>query len=434
MPSQIAAARPVRNVICASGGGLKCAPNSFIAALARGTPASGPRCPPFVNTSASPSPAEQFQQTYGRAPAVVARAPGRIEFIGNHTDYNGGAVLGAAINRYVWVAAAPNPAGRLRLFSANSASVLELPADPATRITGSDSWANYPLGVWRSLRDFQLPRPAGFDLLVVSDLPAGAGLSSSAALELAVALALLGLAGGPAIAPAQLAALGRHAENKYVGVPCGILDQGTSAFGRAGHLVHIDCRGPDFSLVPLPQTAHLWIFNTREKHALIDGLYATRHRECLEAAQLLGVGLLADLTPAQFEPLAGKLPPVLARRARHIIEEHARVHATVAALQSGDLAAAGRLLTASHRSSQHLFENSTPALDRLVDLLEPHPAVLGARLTGGGFGGAVMALTRDNFSEAEARGIARAYATGQHRAPEILHLQSADGAKVLWRG
>ena len=186
--------------------------------------------------------------------------------------------------------------------------------------------------------------------------------------------------------------------------------------------------------MPLPAGTHLWIFNTREKHALIDGLYATRHLECLAAAQTLGVALLADLTPAQLAPLERKLAPEIARRAKHIVEEHARVQDTVEALRHGDLATVGRLLTASHRSSQHLFENSTPALDRLVDLLEPHPAVLGARLTGGGFGGAVMALTRDNFSEAEARGIARAYATGQHRAPEILHLQSADGAKVLWRG
>ena len=392
-----------------------------------------------VTSPSRQSLTELFQQTYGTAPTIIARAPGRIEFIGNHTDYNGGAVLGAAIDRYVWVAAAPNPgpstplgASRRRLFSAQSPSLVELPEGPDPRLTGSDLWANYPLAVWRSLRDFGLPQPAGFDLLVASDLPPGAGLSSSAALELAVALVLLGLAGSPPIASAQLAALGRHAENRYVGVPCGILDQGTSAFGRAGHLVHIDCRGPVFSVVPLPADAHLWIFNTGEKHALIDGLYATRHRECLEAAAVLGVKLLADLTPAQFEPLAHRLTPELARRARHIVTEHARVHDAVAALRAGDLAATGRLLTASHRSSQHLFENSTAALDLLVDLLEPHPAVLGARLTGGGFGGAVMALTTGRFAAADADAIGAKYAQHGHRPPEILHLLSADGAKVLW--
>ena len=375
--------------------------------------------------------AAQFLSTYGRAPAVIARAPGRVEFIGNHTDYNGGAVLGAAIDRYVWVAAAPNAPGRLRLFSVGGKSVLELPSDPGARITGPDSWANYPLGVWRSLKDFGLPQPAGFDLLVDSDLPPGAGLSSSAALELATALALLKLAGKADLPADRLAALGRHAENQYVGVPCGILDQGTSAFGQAGHLVHIDCRGPAFARVPFPANAHLWIFNTREKHALIDGFYATRNKECLDAAKALGVAFLADLTPAQLEAKNGALSPALTKRAKHIVEEHARVHDTVAALQRGDLIAVGRLLTASHRSSQHLFENSTPALDLLVDLLAAHPAVLGARLTGGGFGGAVMALTKDNFTAADAAGVARAYRAKHGREPEMIHLQAADGAMVL---
>jgi galactokinase len=369
---------------------------------------------------------EQFRKHFNQSPAVFARAPGRVEFIGNHTDYNGGAVLGAAINRTVTVAAAAAPAGQFHLRSTGGGNPVELAILPGGRLSGEAAWANYPLGVWRSLGDFKLPRPAGFDLLVESDLPAGAGLSSSAALELATALALLKLAGAT-ITPDQLAALGRHAENTYVGVPCGILDQGTSAFGAAGELVHIDCRGPVFSRVPLPADTHLWIFNTREKHALVDGLYATRHRECMTAARALGVKLLADLTPAQFAPLAVKLDPVIAKRARHVIEEHARVADTVAALNGGDLAAAGRLLTASHRSSQLLFENSTPSLDRLVDLLTAHPAVLGARLTGGGFGGAVMALTLGTFSKTEADAIAAK--SGSY--PEVIHLQTADGARVV---
>ena len=370
-----------------------------------------------------------FQQSFGRPPAVTARAPGRVEFIGNHTDYNGGAVLGVAIDRGVDVAAAPAPAGQFRVRSTSGAAPVELSVPPPARLAGKDAWANYVFGVWHSLADFSLPRPAGFDLLVDSDLPAGAGLSSSAALELATALALTELAKAPALPTDQLAKLGRHAENKYVGVPCGILDQGTSAFGAAGQIVHIDCRGPSFRRVPFPSSAHLWIFNTREKHALVDGLYATRHRECTEAAKTLGVAFLTDLTPAQLATQAGKLSPVVARRAQHIVEEHARVGETVAALERGDLAATGQLLTASHRSSQHLFENSTPALDRLVDALEKHPAVFGARLTGGGFGGAVMALTRDAFTAADAQAIA----TILPHPAEVLHLQSGDGAQVTAR-
>jgi galactokinase len=370
---------------------------------------------------------EQFQQSFGRPPAVTTRAPGRVEFIGNHTDYNGGAVIGAAIDRGVEVAAAPNVAGVFRVRSTSGAPALEFTAaEPPTHLAGASAWGNYVFGAWHALKDFSLPRPAGFDLLVDSDLPAGAGLSSSAALELATTLALSELAQAPLLAPEKLAVVGRHAENKYVGVPCGILDQGTSAFGATGQLVHIDCRGPNFSRVPFPTSAHLWIFNTREKHALVDGLYATRHRECIEAAKMLGVPFLTDLTPAQLAAQAGRLSPVVARRAQHIVEEHARVHETVAALQRGDLAATGKLLTASHRSSQRLFENSTPSLDRLVDALEKHPAVYGARLTGGGFGGAVMSLTSDKFSVADAQAIGSVLPHGA----EILHLRSGDGAKV----
>jgi galactokinase len=370
-----------------------------------------------------------FHQTFGHAPDVIARAPGRVEFIGNHTDYNGGAVLGVAINRGVVVAAAPAAGGSFRVRSNSGVPALEFTGSPPRRLEGADSWANYVFGVWHSLADFSLPQPAGFDLLVDSDLPSGAGLSSSAALELATAQALLVVAGAPALPPDQLATLGRHAENRYVGVPCGILDQGTSAFGAAGQIVHIDCRGPLFARVPLPGSAHLWIFNTHEKHALIDGLYATRHRECEEVEKLLDISWLTDLTPSLLESLKGKLPPVLARRAKHIVEEHARVAAVIQALENGSLAETGRLLTASHRSSQHLFENSTPALDALVDALEKHPAVYGARLTGGGFGGAVMALAHEKFTEAEARIIAET----AHPGTEVLHLQSAEGAQVLWQ-
>jgi galactokinase len=339
-------------------------------------------------------------------------------------------VLGVAIDRGVTVAAAPAADGAFRVRSTSGAAPVELASVPPPRLAGAAAWANYVFGVWHSLADFGLTRPAGFDVLVDSDLPAGAGLSSSAALELATALALTAAARAPALPPDQLAKLGRHAENKYVGVPCGILDQGTSAFGAAGQLVHIDCRGPQFARVPLPGATHLWIFNTKEKHALVDGLYATRHRECMDAAKALGVAFLTDLAPAQLAAAAGRLDPVVARRAQHIVEEHARVGETIAALQRGDLAAVGRLLTASHRSSQKLFENSTPSLDRLVDALVGHPAVYGARLTGGGFGGAVMALTDDRFAAADAAAIAGVL---PHPA-ETLHLRSGDGARLLAGG
>ena len=375
--------------------------------------------------------AAQFTRIFGRPPVAIARAPGRVEFIGNHTDYNGGAVLGAGIDRHVWVAVSPGNAGQFAFASDRQPAVLTLEAGTRVRQTGAASWLNYPLGVWLSLARFGLPQPPDFNLLIQSDLPAGAGRSSSAALELAAGLAFLRLAGAPAIGPQQLAELGRHAENEFVGVPCGVLDQGTIAFARRDHLVHIDCSGPTFSSIAMPPGLRLWVFNSLTKHALIDGMYATRHAECRQAAKLLGVELLAALTPADFRARRTPLPAGLARRAEHVVEEHARVRSVVAALAAGDMPGVGKLLTASHRSSQHLFENSTPELDYLVDQLVTCPGVLGARLTGGGFGGAVLALARPEFDEASADGLAAAYTKKFGCKPEVLPLQVADGARLI---
>lgn len=373
---------------------------------------------------------KKFAVLFGREPRHIARAPGRIEFIGNHTDYNGGTVLGASIDRGVWVAVAPREDGQRRFASDQREGFVTLSADTAAKQAGEASWVNYPVGVAASFAAFGLRAPGGFDYFAMSDLPVGAGLSSSAAIELASALAFLALTEQD-VSRETLVKLGRHAENHFVGVPCGILDQGVSGFGRKDHLVFIDCRGPVFATVPMPADAHFWIFNTHAKHALVDGLYAARHRECMEAAKGLGVALLADVKPAELAARGGALPDVVGRRAKHIVEEIARVDATVTALRAGDLAAVGRLLTASHRSSQQLFENSVPELDFLVDALVATPEVYGARLTGGGFGGAVMALTSGAFDEARGRGIADAYAKQFGAAPDVFHMRTGDGAERI---
>jgi galactokinase len=374
--------------------------------------------------------AATFRTTFGHDPKIVTRAPGRIEFIGNHTDYNGGTVLGAAIDRGVTLALAPTTNGERRFASDHRRGVITQAANAVAKLTGGESWVNYPLGVLAAFPSYNLRAPAGFDYYATSDLPVGAGLSSSAAIELASALAFLAATGQQA--PREtVVRIGKQAENDFVGVPCGILDQGVSGFGRKDHLVFIDCRGPRFSTVPLPPSAHFWIFNTHTKHALVDGLYAARHRECMEAARALGVSLLADVSPAQFEAKAGALPPVAAKRARHVIEEIARVDAASKALAAGDLVAVGKLLTASHRSSQHLFENSTPELDFLVDTLVATPDVFGARLTGGGFGGAVMALTSGAFNQERANAVAAAYRGKFGAAPDVLHTQTGNGAEQL---
>jgi galactokinase len=373
---------------------------------------------------------ERFQAAYGRAPEWIARAPGRIEFIGNHTDYNGGPVLGAALDRAVWVALARRSDGVRRLASGLRGERIELAPGDEARMEGLRSWGNYPLGVLAAIRERGLPECGGFDFLAASDLPVGAGLSSSAAIELASALVFLAAA-GTTVPRETLVQLGQRAENAFVGVPCGVLDQGVSAFGRKDHLVFIDCAGPRFATVPMPGGAHFWVFNTHTKHALVDGLYAERHRECMEAARALGVARLADSSAAALAAAETQMPRAVYKRARHIIDEIARVGALVTALGGGDLAAVGRLLSASHQSSRTWFENSTAELDWLVDRLATEPAVYGARLTGGGFGGAVMALTSEPFGADEARGVAAAYADRFGAAPDALHLQTGDGAELL---
>ena len=374
--------------------------------------------------------ADLFKQIHGREPSVVTRAPGRIEFIGNHTDYNGGTVLGASVDRGVTVAVAPRTDGLRNFYSLFTGKTVTLDASVSVKQIGEASWVNYPLGVIAAMPAFGLQTPGGFDYVAMSDLPTGAGLSSSAAIELASGLAFLSLTGQD-VDRETLVKIGKHAENNFVGVPCGILDQGVSGFGKAGRLVFIDCRGPRFDTVPMPEGAHFWIFNTHTKHALVDGLYATRHRECMEAAKALGVSLLVEAKPATVEASQGKLSADAFKRAKHVVDEIARVDLTVKSLENGDLTTVGGLLTASHRSSQLYFGNSTEELDFLVDTLTTTEHVYGARLTGGGFGGAVMALTDASFGESQAQAVAAAYEKKYGAKPDVLHMLTGDGAQVL---
>ena len=373
---------------------------------------------------------KSFQTLYGRDPEIIARAPGRIEFIGNHTDYNGGTVLGAAIDRGMWIGLARRTDGIRRFGSDLRPEVVELPVSSLEKSVGARSWVNYPVGVLYAMKASGLEIPAGFDYAAVSDLPSGAGLSSSAAIELSSCLAFTAAAGGT-VEIGSLVAVAKRAENEFVGVPCGILDQGVSAHGHRDQLVFIDCKGPRFGTVPLPAGANFWIFNTHTKHALIDGLYAERHAECMEAAREIGVGLLVEATPAMLAAAEMRLSRTAYKRARHVIEEIARVGQAVTALGSGDLAGVGKLLLASHRSSRTLFENSCPELDFLVDSLESEKGVYGARLTGGGFGGAAMALTNDAFGDEAVRRVSDAYFARFGSRPEVLHTKTGEGAELL---
>jgi galactokinase len=373
---------------------------------------------------------ERFRAAHGRDPEVIARAPGRIEVIGNHTDYNGGSVLGVAIDGCVWVGLARRADARRMFASDTHTGMVEIAANALERVSGAQSWVNYPLGVLVAMSDAGAAVPAGFEYMAVSNVPAGAGLSSSAAIELSSCLAFLESAGA-SLPRESMVEVCKRAENDFVGVPCGILDQGVSGFGRKDHLVYIDCRIPRFSTVPLPAGSNFWVFNTHTKHALLDGLYAERHRECMEAARVIGVPLLVDATPAMLAAAETRLPRAAYKRARHVVDEIARVEQAVAALGAGDLPAVGKLLFASHRSSRTWFENSSPELDFLVDSLESEKGVYGARLTGGGFGGAAMALTSDAFGEKGVRRIAEAYLARFGARPDVLHARADDGAALV---
>lgn len=377
---------------------------------------------------------KRFAANFGGSPEVLATAPGRVEFIGNHTDYNQGTVIGAAIDRSVVVGLRriKQPVYR---FSSDCLPVVEVEGDADRRQSGSSAWVNYPLGVYHSLRKRGLKGKGGFEMAIESDVPSGAGLSSSAALELAAGKALM-KAYGLKLGRAELALACREAENEFVGMPCGILDQGVSAFGEKGKLVHIDCRDMKFSTLNLGEEYRIWIFNTHKKHSLVDSLYAARHAECGEAVELLQraglkIKCLADVSVAMFEERRGELPEPVVKRAEHIVREIDRVRQVRALLAKGDVKAVGQLLYASHDSSRDLFENSVPELDYLVSILRSSPGAIGARLTGGGFGGAVMALAGKTFTMDYAEAVAAAYRGQFGEAPDVLPCRIADGARLL---
>ena len=377
----------------------------------------------------------RFTKNYDAVPDVIAAAPGRVEFIGNHTDYNNGPVIGAAIDRYVFVALRRIEESVFRFSSGNSSYVAV--EDPTQKLKGKGSWINYPLGVYDSLIRRGLKPSGGFELAVDSDVPMGAGLSSSAALELAVCQALCAVY-GLGLSREEMALASREAENEFVGMPCGILDQGVSAMGRSGSLVYIDCRDMLFSTIPLGKNYSIWIFNTHKKHSLVESMYSERHKECSQAVDgLNGVGLriqyLADISPANFQSAKSRLLGTLSNRAEHIVSEIERVNRVKHLLEGGRVSEAGQLLFESHASSRDLFENSVEELDYLVEILKSLPNVIGARLTGGGFGGAVMALTEDAFSPDYAESVASAYRGRFGQPPEVIQCRLSDGVRVVER-
>ena len=344
-----------------------------------------------------------------------ATAPGRVNLIGEHTDYNGGFVLPTVIPQQTFV----DLAARGDLTVAARSTAAESPAAfTLGQETRRGDWLDYVQGVTWALRDQGYVLPGGFELSIRSDVPLGAGLSSSAALEVAVLRALRAQF-NLALDDVSLAKLGQRAENEFVGARSGIMDQMAASLGDAGSALFLDTRTLEFRKVPLPTKADLVVIDSGVSHAIAGGDYNTRRSECEEASRLLGAPQLRDVTPSELSRVA-ELPEPLNRRARHVVTEDARVLMAVGAMEQDDVIELGRLFNVSHISMRDDFEVSVPEVDLLVELAQAEPHVYGARLTGGGFGGSVVILAGVGQAGKVAASVSEAYARGSGVQPRIL--------------
>jgi galactokinase len=386
---------------------------------------------------------EDFAARFAATPRLF-RAPGRVNLIGEHTDYNEGFVMPAAIGVDTLVGIAPRADRVLRVHSINVGETLEmvLPTRgaPPPRRLRRVGWQDYVSGVAWALQEHGV-EVGGANLLIHGEVPLGAGLSSSASLEVAVALAFVASSGGAPLAPLEVARQCQRAENEYVGMRCGIMDQYAAACGRAGHALWLDCRSLRHELVPLadavtPGIARLVVCNSMVKHALAGGEYNTRRAECERGVAALaraipGIAALRDVTPEILSAHGAALDPIVYRRCRHVVTENERVRAAAQALRSADYGACGRLMQASHRSLAEDYAVSCAELDLLVGIAGDLPGVYGARMTGGGFGGCTVNLVRADAVEAFCAEIRRRYREGRGLEAEVYVCEPADGGAEL---
>ncbi len=371
--------------------------------------------------------AQAFERRFGVAPAFVVRAPGRVNLIGEHTDYNDGFVLPMAIEHAVWIALRPRADGKVHVQSLDLDRAETFDLDTLRHTNAG--WAEYVKGVAWALQEagYQL---AGWEGVLAGDVPRGAGLSSSAAVELATARAFQAVSGFPWDPPA-MALLGQKAENQWVGMNCGIMDQMISAAGEADHALLIDCRSLETTSVPLPPGAVVVILDTATRRGLVDSAYNERRAQCEAAARYFGVPALRDVTLERFEAESGGLDNVTLRRARHVISENARTLAAAAAMQAGDAVELGRLMDASHVSMRDDFEISGPALNIMVECAQAEPGCFGARMTGGGFAGCAVALVDAERAQAFAASIAVRYQARANLEPAVYVCNASEGASIV---
>jgi galactokinase len=384
---------------------------------------------------------QSFRELYGRNPAIVVKAPGRVNLLGAHVDYNEGWVLPAAIEQAIWLAAAPTENDIVCIASLDyghegAATLAEL-ADKAMRPSGTDrelDWLNYPAGVaWAMQANGH--KLVGMEAVFSGDIPAGAGVSSSAAVEMAFVLAWETLS-GLALNGRQRAKLGQQVENDYLGLQSGIMDQFASLHGAADHLIMLDCRTLEYELIPLPPESVILVVDSGVRRKLAGSDYNIRQTECLEAVHILqqylpDIRTLRDVDTEKFELYAHRLPLVLRRRARHVVEECARVLNGAEALRQGNVGIFGKMIRESHISSRDLYEISILELDVLAAAAWQVPGCYGARLVGGGFGGCATVLTKESAAAEVAKSMEDAFEEDFGRRPPIFVCRASEGAEVM---
>jgi len=381
--------------------------------------------------------AAKFAETFGSEPATVAYAPGRIEVLGNHTDYNEGYVFSAAIDKGTFFAASPSDDGKVTLVALDMGETYSCPLAEVAPVKEGATWANYPLGTFSWLFDGEPAKAGkGFKAVFGGNIPLGAGLSSSAALEMATALALAKVYGIEKDRTA-LAKIGQKAEHTFAGCPCGLLDQASSMYGEDGALVKSDFRSNTFETVKMGPSVAFMMVKSNAKHALVDGAYASRRKACEDAAKYFSgvlrkkVTHLRDVTMAEWVLYRGGLSETTARRAVHPIGEDERVIQGAALLEKGDLSGFGALMYDSHESSRNWFENSCEELDTIVDAAKAIPEVYGARLSGGGFGGSCCLLVDPAAAEKISSAIKREYKAKHGDEPVCSLIRPSAGARIV---
>jgi len=375
---------------------------------------------------------QAFTTTFAYPPQHLVQAPGRVNLIGEHTDYNDGFVLPCAINFGTHIAANTRADAIIRVVAADyGAEMDEFRLDQPILPLADGAWPNYVRGVVKNLLEHGLPLQ-GADLALAGNVPQGAGLSSSASLEVAVTQAFKTLQGFHDLNPTDMALIAQRAENHFVGCNCGIMDQLVSARGEAGSALLIDCRSLVTQAVPMPSDVAVMIVHSRVRRGLVGSEYNTRRLQCEAAAKHYGVKALRDLSLTRLQTDAGDLDATVLRRARHIVTENQRTLDAAAALAAGDLRQMGQLMAASHDSMRDDFEITAPAVDRLVAILQAAIGpVGGARMTGGGFGGCAVALMPLDKVEAVRQAVDEQYRSPTGEAGTVYVCQASKGAGSL---